>query len=237
MDTVGPPGPYASLLQGHFPQVTVTVSSKADSLYPVVSAASICAKVIRDSSLRAWRSSREREGGEGEGREEVGSGYPGDPTTKRWLDSHLDPIFGFEDVVRFSWKTVDEVLEGRGAEVAWAHEDRMELEGWSSKKRYKAQSPAAQRASLSSPRSPSSSFLSSSSPSPSPSPYSRSSSFSSSQGSPPPARSLSFTSSQGSQGSQPPVRSSSSSSQGTAFSGPCRLFGVVGVSSLDNDWI
>lgn len=229
MDTVGPPGPYASLLQGHFPQVTVTVSSKADSLYPVVSAASICAKVIRDSSLRAWRSSKEREGEGGEGgreaREEVGSGYPGDPTTKRWLESHLDPIFGFEDVVRFSWKTVDEVLEGRGAEVAWAHEDRMELEGWSSKKRYKAQSPAAQRASLSSPRSPS------------PSPFSRSSSFSSSSQGSPPARSLSFTSSQGSQGSQPPVRSSSSSSQGTAFSGPCRLFGVVGITTLDNDWI
>ena len=44
VDTVGDPVKYQDKLKGIFPNIDVTVAKKADSLYPVVSAASICAK-------------------------------------------------------------------------------------------------------------------------------------------------------------------------------------------------
>ncbi|KAJ4795621.1 Ribonuclease [Rhynchospora pubera] len=54
VDTVGDADKYREKLSARFPGVKFVVSKKADSLYPVVSGASIVAKVTRDRSLRDW---------------------------------------------------------------------------------------------------------------------------------------------------------------------------------------
>lgn len=56
--------------------VCLQVAKKADSIYPIVSAASIVAKVTRDHALKAWQF---LEGLEMD-HTEFGSGYPGGKT-------------------------------------------------------------------------------------------------------------------------------------------------------------
>jgi len=107
IDTVGDPKKYQRKLEERFPSLIVTVAKKADSLYPIVSAASICAKVTRDQLLKNWRF---REHNLTPSRK-FGSGYPGDANTKKWLRQHIDPVFGFPSIMRFSWKTCDKLLE------------------------------------------------------------------------------------------------------------------------------
>jgi len=114
VDTVGPPEKYQAKLEGIFPSLTITVAKKADSLYPCVSAASICAKVARDHALRDWVFP---EGGDVTG--PWGSGYPGDPVTKKFLQTSFHPVFGFPGIVRFSWKTAEKIIEERGIKVEW----------------------------------------------------------------------------------------------------------------------
>eukprot|EP00736_Rhodelphis_marinus_P001266 Rmarinus@m.16701 len=120
VDTVGMPEKYQAKLEGIFPSLNITVAKKADSLYPIVSAASICAKVTRDKVLREWEF---LETGLEPSRS-FGSGYPSDPATKKWLDQNLDPVFGFPNLVRFSWGGHSkDILEKRGVAVDWHDED------------------------------------------------------------------------------------------------------------------
>lgn len=72
VDTVGPPEKYQAYLSRLFPNYNITVAKKADSTYPIVSAASICAKVTRDHALQVWQFKE----GLDVTHKELGSGYP-----------------------------------------------------------------------------------------------------------------------------------------------------------------
>jgi len=68
----------------------------ADSRYPVVSAASIVAKVSRDRAVSRLR----RKYGD------FGSGYPSDPHTVMFLENWIKKGEGLPPIVRKKWKTV-----------------------------------------------------------------------------------------------------------------------------------
>ena len=93
------------------------MAKKADSKYPVVSAASICAKVTRDDVLRHWIFAES--GMEDTFSRQFGSGYPSDPKTVSWLKASMDPVFGYPNIVRFSWATCKTLLETSGKAVRW----------------------------------------------------------------------------------------------------------------------
>lgn len=122
VDTVGPPEKYEAKLQEIFPTIKVTVAKKADALYPCVSGASICAKVARDKALAEW------EFPEGTEVRNWGSGYPGDPVTKNFLQNSLDPVFGFPGLVRFSWSTAEKIMDEKCIPMTWKDTDEDEEE-------------------------------------------------------------------------------------------------------------
>lgn len=71
VDALGPSVPYQAYLSGLFPTVQITVCPKADSIYAIVSAASIAAKVTRDAWIENWMFAEP-----GEWDTATGSGYP-----------------------------------------------------------------------------------------------------------------------------------------------------------------
>ncbi|XP_023601904.1 ribonuclease H2 subunit A isoform X2 [Myotis lucifugus] len=115
VDTVGMPETYQERLQQRFPGIEVTVKAKADALYPVVSAASICAKVARDQAVKNWQFVEKLQDLD----TDYGSGYPNDPKTKAWLRKNVEPVFGFPQFVRFSWRTAQSILEKEAEGVTW----------------------------------------------------------------------------------------------------------------------
>jgi ribonuclease H2 subunit A len=89
-----------------------------------VSAASICAKVTRDHVIRDWKFAETglEEAFDEEDLEDLrafGSGYPGDPKTKKWLDNNVNKVFGFPRIIRFSWATCENFLEKNAYNVKW----------------------------------------------------------------------------------------------------------------------
>ncbi|XP_059468312.1 ribonuclease H2 subunit A isoform X2 [Neocloeon triangulifer] len=119
VDTVGPPEKYQDKLSKIFPDIKVTVAKKADATYPIVSAASICAKVCRDKAVHHWKF---KENVQMNG-DAWGSGYPADPVTKKFLQENIDSIFGFPQLVRFSWSTADKIIEEKCVTVEWSDDE------------------------------------------------------------------------------------------------------------------
>lgn len=129
VDTVGPPASYQAKLQRFLPGLDITVAKKADSLYPCVSAASVCAKVTRDASLEALYAhhlslqSIPPPSPEKEGEMAWGSGYPSDGRCVSWLRGNMHPLFGWGTECRFSWGTAKDMLDSRGVKVEWPVDD------------------------------------------------------------------------------------------------------------------
>lgn len=110
VDTVGPPVSYQAKLKGHFPDIDITVTKKADSVYPIVSTASVVAKVTRDLNLKWYNDNVAEFIGKN-----WGSGYPSDPNTSKWLNSNVDKAFGWNHgLIRFLWQTAKDALERHG---------------------------------------------------------------------------------------------------------------------------
>ena len=122
IDTIGSPSVYQKKLEKIFPTTMIVVAKKADSLYPCVSAASVCAKVTRDAALEVCYQTYAAESKAAEG---WGSGYPSDARCTTWLKGHMDPLFGWGSECRFSWGTAKDLLEANGSEtrICWPMPD------------------------------------------------------------------------------------------------------------------
>lgn len=92
---------YAEMVKAHlFTPCKIVSEHHADEKYLVVSAASIIAKVIRDREIIKLA---EKYG-------EIGSGYPSDPVTVRWLTGYIGEHPSPPLIARRSWKTVVTLL-------------------------------------------------------------------------------------------------------------------------------
>lgn len=92
---------FGRAIQSHFaPPRSVVSEHKADSTYPVVSAASIVAKVRRDQRITELHQVYG----------DFGSGYPSDPKTVRFLQEWIAHHDAFPDVVRKTWETASDML-------------------------------------------------------------------------------------------------------------------------------
>lgn len=77
---------------------------KADRIYPIVSAASIIAKVERDREIAALKKTYG----------DFGSGYLSDKKTLKFLKQWLEINFDYPDCVRKSWKTAKRLRSEKG---------------------------------------------------------------------------------------------------------------------------
>ncbi|MFQ5474607.1 MAG: ribonuclease HII [Candidatus Nanoarchaeia archaeon] len=78
-------------------RMQLVVEHKADLNYPSVAAASILAKVTRDSAIKKLR----------ETYGDFGSGYPADPSTKRFLEDNWDK---YPEIFRKTWASYKKVV-------------------------------------------------------------------------------------------------------------------------------
>ncbi len=77
-------------------KLKIVAEHKADLNYRVCGAASILAKVTRDLEIQELAKLHG----------DIGSGYPSDEVTQKWLDDHWKTNKSFPDFVRKKWATV-----------------------------------------------------------------------------------------------------------------------------------
>ncbi|MHA1770898.1 MAG: ribonuclease HII [Candidatus Thorarchaeota archaeon] len=83
---------------------------RADSTYPIVSAASIIAKVTRDTEIQHLHALHG----------DFGSGYPSDPKTVNFVRSFIESNTELPQIVRKSWKSIERIttaVRGRQTEI------------------------------------------------------------------------------------------------------------------------
>src|SRR3989344_6460900 len=86
-----------------FTPAKMVLEHKADVKYPIVSAASILAKVERDRDIKTLS----------ETYGEIGSGYPSDPVTVTFLKSWIKEHKTLPPIVRESWSTAEELKKSK----------------------------------------------------------------------------------------------------------------------------
>lgn len=146
IDTVGNPESYTRRLEAEFPGIQFVVESKADAKYAVCSAASVVAKVMRDALLENWKFSepqlqKEQQQQQDDDDEDkgattmalstsFGSGYPSDPICKKWMDDNLRcKVFGYPDIVRFSWGPAKKALQKDAYDVTFLADEEDDENG------------------------------------------------------------------------------------------------------------
>jgi|AntDeeMinimDraft_6_1070357.scaffolds.fasta_scaffold00418_6 ribonuclease HII len=86
--------------------IVVTAEHGADDSHQLAAAASIVAKVERDSRMAAV-------GADYDDCSPVGSGYPSDPTTRAFLESYVDRHGELPACARRSWSTCEDLLTAK----------------------------------------------------------------------------------------------------------------------------
>ncbi|WP_424013289.1 ribonuclease HII [Halorubrum xinjiangense] len=85
------------------PTVDVTAAHGADEDDPVVGAASVVAKVVRDAAMAEINAAYPEY-------DDLGSGYPSDPATRAFLREYVAETGDLPDCARRSWATCDDLL-------------------------------------------------------------------------------------------------------------------------------
>lgn len=63
--------------------------------------------------------------------------------TKKFLAQNIDPIFGYPQIVRFSWSTSEQILKSKGVLVEWEDAEEQENQQSASFKKFFTPSKAA----------------------------------------------------------------------------------------------
>jgi ribonuclease HII len=84
-----------------FKPTEIISKHKGDSIFKIVGAASILAKTKRDEVIEQYKVKYG----------DIGSGYPSDPKTKRYLDEYYKKNRNFPEIVRTWWKTAENIVK------------------------------------------------------------------------------------------------------------------------------